>query len=307
MRPARILVLRGGAIGDFIVTLPALQALRKQWPDGHIELIGYPHVAQLARHACLVDHVRSLDEARIARLFAENAVIRDDDQQYFSSFDVVVSFLHDPDGTFKGNLKRCGVKVLINQSPMVTERHATDHFLQPLESLAIYGSDGIPSLGAKPKESSVSDRNDNERPWIALHPGSGGKSKLWPIQCFKTLAALIKERTEYEVVIVTGDVEREYIPDLEIALAGYPRIHNMDLIHLADRLQKAAAFIGNDGGISHLAASVGCPTVVLFGPTRPELWAPRGHHVHVIAAPDNRMESIEPHQVWLSIKGLLGI
>ncbi len=65
----RFLVLRGGAIGDFIVTLPALQAIREQWPAAYIECIGYPHIADLGLQSGLLNRVDSLDRARIVAFF----------------------------------------------------------------------------------------------------------------------------------------------------------------------------------------------------------------------------------------------
>ncbi|HOB33894.1 MAG TPA: hypothetical protein PKH32_13535, partial [Verrucomicrobiota bacterium] len=68
----RILVIRGGAIGDFILTLPAIAALRKQFPDVHLEVLGYPHIVQLAIAGNLVDRVRSIDARPLAGFFARN-------------------------------------------------------------------------------------------------------------------------------------------------------------------------------------------------------------------------------------------
>ena len=71
LRPAgKILVIRGGAIGDFILTLPVLAALRERFPDVHRELLGYPRVADLALAAGLVDRVQSIDARPMASFFA---------------------------------------------------------------------------------------------------------------------------------------------------------------------------------------------------------------------------------------------
>jgi ADP-heptose:LPS heptosyltransferase len=290
MRAARILVLRGGAIGDFIVTVPALQALRDRWPDGHIEIIGYPHVARLAEAAGLVNKVRSLDEASVARYFVEDAIVREDDREYFSSFDIVVNYLHDPGGFLNDNLKRFGVKILIAASPMVAGRHAVDHFIEPLQALAIYEDIAIPMLrfpNVAPKE-----------PWVAIHPGSGGKQKCWPIQNFIELAGQIRRETEFEPVIITGEAEREYIKSLDDHVQTFRRIHNLSLVELAGQLTGASCYIGNDGGVTHLAAALGVPTIALFGPSNPDLWSPRGKFVRVIASKSNTMESICPQDVW---------
>jgi len=292
MRSARLLVLRGGAVGDFVVTLPALHALRRRWPDAHIEVIGYPHVAQLAVWMGLANRIRSLDEARIARYFADNAQIRDEDQIFFSSFDIVINYLHDPEKILHDNLKRCGVPVLIQASPLIRDRHAVDHLMQPLESLAIYPDEksaagGFPELLASPAE-----------PWIALHPGSGGKKKCWPIDSFISLARRLQDTFGQPPVFITGDVERELIPDLEARLSPFPRWHQQPLTKLAAKLATASAFIGNDAGITHLAAAVGTPTLALFGPTDPALWGPRGKRVSILTAPGGNMADLTVETVW---------
>lgn len=303
MRPARILVLRGGAIGDFIVTIPALQALRDRWPDGHIELIGYPHVASLAKHAGILNEVRSLNAARIARLFAENAVPDDDDQAYYASFDIVISFLHDPDAILAANLKRYGVQVLITASPLVTSCHAVDHFNNALTSLAIYDPPTEPRLSIAVDRSAATGRMPVR--WAAIHPGSGGAGKIWPVDRFIKIAERLRSTASIDTVFVTGDADTEYIPDLDRRLDAYPRLHNVDLTQLAGRLAEAAIFVGNDAGISHLAAAVGVPTLALFGPTDPALWAPRGPAVHTIRADGGAMERLDVDTVWKAVKETL--
>ncbi len=275
MRPARILILRGGALGDFLVTLPALAALRSRWPDGHLELIGYPHLAPLTDG--LVTKTRSINDGALARYFAPDALIRDEDQEYFASFDVIINYLHDPEAILANNLKRCGVEVLISASPLVTERHATEHFLAPLESLAIYDASHVPDLrhlglAWKP--------TDN----VAIHPGSGSRRKNWPVERFVELARDIQSTHGLKPVFFTGDAEREYIPELERHLEGFERRHNLPLVELAESLASARLYIGNDSGVTHLAAATGCPTLALFGPSDPALWSPRGTNVEVLSA-----------------------
>ena len=299
MRPARLLVLRGGAVGDFIVTLPALHALRHRWPDSHIEVIGYPHVARIAEWMGLVNRVRSLDEARIARYFAENAQLRDEDQIYFSSFDIVISYLHDPDEVFSENIKRFGVEILINASPMVRDRHAVDHMLQPLESLAIYP-------GERPQAPMLPEhlRQRAEHPWVALHPGSGGKKKCWPVERFVELAHRLAAENKLVPVFITGDVERELIPDLDKQLQGFERLHQLPIPELAGRLSGASAFIGNDAGITHLAAALDIPTLALFGPTDPTLWGPRGRRVSIVTAPGGKLDDVSVETVWTEFQNM---
>lgn len=300
MRPARILVLRGGALGDFIVTLPALAALRERWPDSHIEVIGYPHTAQLAVACRLINHVRSIHDGALARYFAPDAPIRDEDQSYFASFDFIVNYLHDPDGHLADNLKRCGVAVLVSGSPLVADGHAVDHFLRPLAALAMYETGTMPRL-----DIDIPDMTWPARPWVAIHPGSGSRDKNWPVERFIEIAGRLRGETSCRPVFFTGDAERAYIPGLDQALQGLERHHNLPLPQLAAMMARASAYLGNDSGISHLAAATGCPSLVLFGPSDPSTWSPRGRRVEIIASPGRSMSGIATDHVWASLRALL--
>src|SRR5262245_25386440 len=93
----KILVIRGGAIGDFILTLPAIAALRRQFPHAYLEVLGYPHIVQLAIAAGLVDCARSIEARPLAAFFARNGVLAEEMTDYFSEFDLILSYLYDPD------------------------------------------------------------------------------------------------------------------------------------------------------------------------------------------------------------------
>ena len=93
----RILVIRGGAIGDFILTLPALKALRDARPQAHMEILGYKHIAVLAENRFYARAVRSIEYGPLARFFARNSELPPELANYFASFDLIVSYLFDPD------------------------------------------------------------------------------------------------------------------------------------------------------------------------------------------------------------------
>src|SRR5512145_1939540 len=97
----RILVIRGGAIGDFILTLPAIAALRRQFPAVHLEVLGYPHIVQLALAGGLVDRVEPIEARGLAGFFARHGPLDESLGDYFSEFDVIVSYLFDPDEIFR--------------------------------------------------------------------------------------------------------------------------------------------------------------------------------------------------------------
>ncbi|MDD4871387.1 MAG: glycosyltransferase family 9 protein [Kiritimatiellae bacterium] len=285
MPKPRILVLRGGAIGDFIFTLPALQALRTRWPDSYIEIIGYPHIAQLAQAGRLADAIASLDKAEIARYFSFNPSIPDEQVDYIKSFDLIISYLFDPAGTVKENLRSIGAKQVIYGCPIVENAHAVDVLMKPLEELAIY-SEGIeyPCLRLKDshkKAGSVIVEKMGKK-IIAIHPGSGSPKKNWPLENFLSLGELISTRTNIQPVFILGEADNVIAEKLASTKTSFPIVSGHSLVDLAGILSACAGYIGNDSGITHLAASLGITVVAIYGPTDPAIWAPRGPNVKIV-------------------------
>ncbi len=288
----RLLVLRGGAIGDFIVTLPALSALRARWPEAYIELLSYPHVARLALADRLVDKVRSLDEAAIARLFAAGAVLPAEQTAYLRSFDLVISYLYDPDQILRTNVTLAGVRQLVAGTPLVKEEHAVDHMFKPLMDLAIYPQgQEAPSLRAEQEtleRMGIWMREQGLGPRaLALHPGSGSPRKNWPLGRFYELARRLQVGSGWNPFFILGEAEEEAAAFFAQTEPSFPVCQGRQLPEVLALLQASAAYVGNDSGITHLAAAAGIQVLALFGPSNPDLWSPRGAHVHIVRAPQD--------------------
>jgi len=122
----------------------------------------------------------------------------------------------------------------------------------------------------------------NGRPTVVIHPFASNPRKRWPLEKFRQ----VERRVGSPVSWCAGPGEE---------IDGAVRIDN--LYELGCWLAEARVYIGNDSGISHLAAAVGTPTLVLFGPTDPAVWAPRGPNVRVL----DQMECVEPSDVLAAI------
>lgn len=291
----RILVLRGGAVGDFVLTLPALAALRDRWPDAYIEVVGYPRIAGLALCNGLANRVTSLDKAEIARLFALHTNLSETQEELVRSFDLILNYLHDPLDTVRRNLEAVGVRQVIVGSPMVAGEHAARFLMRPLESLAIY-----PEAEPRPRLEPTEDMRAAGRELLAqygervalLHPGSGSPSKNWPLERFVDTARRL-EQDGLSPVLSLGEADEVIARDLQRQAPAMPRLPCGPLDALAGSLASAALYVGNDSGISHLAGAVGTPVVALFGPTDPDVWGVRGDHVHIVRAPEPTAESLQ--------------
>jgi len=117
---------------------------------------------------------------------------------------------------------------------------------------------------------------------VVVHPGSGGPRKCWPPERFTSLFEHL-QNIGRELIIVLGEVERERPPE---GTTDWGRRFDVrqptDLIELSEIISRAAVFVGNDSGPTHLAAQLGVGTVALFGPTDPRIWSPVGPAVTVL-------------------------
>ena len=284
----KILVIRGGAIGDFILTLPVWRALRAQFPRTQLEVLGYPHIAQVALAGGLVDVVRSIEAGALAGFFAEGGRLDASLRSYFADFAIIISYLYDPDLIFQNNVNGCTKAQFIvgPHRPPESGPHATAILLKPLERLAIFDADPVPRLhlpGSTPARPMA-----NGCPRLALHPGSGGEHKNWPEAHWRELLESLAETEPLNFLLVGGEAEGAKLDRLAKVLPpGRLEVaRHLPLAELAVKLQSCRLFLGHDSGISHLAAALGRPTVVLWGPTVEAVWRPLGEGVTILRAPD---------------------
>lgn len=230
----RRLLIRPGAIGDVIVSLPALEAAAREadyseaWvPAATVPLVGF------------TDAVRSLAGTGLDLLelgLAPGALVR-----HLGSFDSIYSWYGAAREEFRAAVRGLPVR-FFPALPGEGAGHAVDYYLRQVDAAA----------GARPRLP-VPRWNGG---FLALHPFSGSEPKNWPLERFIELA---------------GRLGGEWCEGPE------PRRYRFgDLGELARWLAGAAAYVGNDSGITHLAAAVGTPVVVLFGPSDPAVWEPRG-------------------------------
>ena len=311
----RILVIRGGAIGDFLLTLPAIGLLRDAFPEAHLEILGYKHIVALADGRHYAHTTRSIEYAGLASFFIAGAPLPPDLVAYFAGFQQIVSYLYDPDRFFEENLRRAGVKNLLCAYSKIgrsDERlHAARQLARPLERLALF-------LGEEPAAAqagihfSDDDRRfansflvENHRPVLAVHPGSGGQHKLWPLEHWSRLLALVRAQPNApRLLLVGGEADAERVAALRTPsdIIAW----NLPLPRLGAVFERCSAFLGHDSGISHLAAASGTPSLLLFGPTDPLIWAPPGSHVRVLRSDESPedLSQIAPESVFIALESL---
>ena len=263
----RRLLIRPGAIGDCLVALPAMEHLRANYTEVWVPTIVQP----LIQFADAVDGIArtGLDQLGIPCVRPDARLV-----QRLRQFDDIVSWYGANREQFQAAVYNLGLPFRFFPAlpPADGDTHAADFLLRQV------GGEGL----AVPRIKLEVEHKD----FAAVHPFSGGARKNWPLERFRAL------RLEMPVQLTAG-------PDEKLAEA----VRFDDLGQLAVWLASARVYIGNDSGISHLAAAVGTPTVALFGPTRPAVWAPRGPSVRILQATE--LEEIEVNAVEQAVRDLL--
>lgn len=309
--PGRILIIRGGAIGDFILTLPAIRLMRENFPDCHLEILGYRHIAALAEGRYYADATRSIEYGPLAGFFNPKSELDPELTAYFAGFQQVISYIYDPDGLFGSCLRKAGVRNLIAASPRLTDdTHAAKQLAAPLEQLALWLDDPAARFFPSASDLSEADRRlaGLDAPLVALHPGSGGDRKNWPLEKWQSLLRTLAQRhPSAALLIVGGESDTARLQALKSHPGpGLHFLENVPLPVLGAIFSRCRMFIGHDSGISHLAASAGVPALLLFGPTDPDVWAPANPGVAVLRAPEGDLSRLEVDDVLAHIPSIDG-
>lgn len=256
----RTLVVHTGGIGDFVLACPALQQLAQAGP---LELAGRKTRLQLAVDGGIAAAAHNLESIAFDSLFSEPkpALIA-----FMRRFERVMVWMRD-DGGLAASIRAMGVpevSVAPGLPPEHWARHASEYYAECL------GVSCAPDFR-------LTTHPTMEHFDVIVHPGSGAARKNWPMERYLALAGRLAEMGRSVNWCMGPAEEGLSLPDRDRGL-----LPAQSLCGLASWIAGACLYIGNDSGITHLAAAVGCPTVAVFGPTNPEVWAPRGNHVEVV-------------------------
>ena len=290
---AASLIYHTGALGDFITTLPAFDAWRRTHREERIALLGVPAFASLALPGVL-DQAWDAGSRFFASLFSAGGP------------DVALAGRLRPVGSallfasalspVERHLRALGVTDILRQDPFPNDRTpVVDYHLSLFSGLLLTPDERIPRVRV----------DDADAPHvtgstIALHAGSGSPAKNWPRERFTRIAEALRA-DGHAIAWVQGPAE-----DDTPAPPGTAVWRRLSLTALSAALARCRLFVGNDSGVTHLAAACGCPTVALFGPSDPHVWAPRGRMVKVVASANGRIEEVAENDVLREIRSLLG-
>ncbi|MBM4032124.1 MAG: glycosyltransferase family 9 protein [Planctomycetes bacterium] len=300
MREERALVLRPGALGDAIVTLPVLESLTAV--GARVTVVGHP-VFRLGVECGIAAQFIAFDDARLAGLFAEGGRC-----ELVAGHRIALAYGRNADHTLAWNLARnCGADKVGTFGAQPSEAfHVTDHLLNSLMAMEVKAVTTEPSL--RPQGSWLTAARSWLRDrvlsggFVAVHPGSGGRAKRWSVERFGELARALA----CPVVWLLGPAEEGDAEARRLGQQVGVVAENLPLATLAGLLAVCRAYVGNDSGVSHLAAAVGAPTVALFGPTDPAMWAPRGHRVAILGGPQaGGLDAISVEQALSAVRAAM--
>ena len=310
-QPRSALVLRPGALGDLILTIPALRSIRQHLPDARVEFMGPEFAREILGPRGLVSRTRSIEAPGLHTLFSDSLEPADGLARFLSSFDWVLSYWADAEGVLGRQLKRCGVRK-VSSHPPKPPPHAPEHvsawLAAPLIREGFPFRYGFPLLPVTEVEREAAERFMRglglvgDRSLAIIHPGSGSPRKNWPPEHFALLAGRIQEAGPWTPLLLKGPADDAAAEALR-SLPGLDEITWLEgppLPLLTGLLSVASVYAGNDSGVTHLAAAVGCPCAAIFGPTDPGQWGPLGTSVEILGpCPD--LSRIEPDEVYRTL------
>jgi len=319
------LIIQPGAVGDCLLTLPLARMIRDQLHVTHLDIMGHSQYLSYLLGKTELNRLISLDSINLHRLFTDHAGFNlpEDDEliEFFRPYELIVTFLSDHPGHFERNLAfaacmthAADVVALQLQPPDDYPQHTAHFFMQQFvrqnpAMLLDIDSDFMSSalLQVNPSEIQLGRELlrkhalEPDIPVVALHPGSGGVHKCWPLKNFQQLAYSLTQQN-YQVLFIVGPAETDRFSSetLDQIASNFPLLKDLNLEQLSALLTACCAYVGNDSGISHLAGALNVPTIAIFGSSNPTHWKPLGQKVNICSGQSTRKTTWPQPQEVLS-------
>lgn len=328
--PRNILVIDFGQLGDVVLSLPALGAIRKRFPRARITVaVGKPGadivgLSGFADDTLVVDRVALRDGFKPLSVMRVFKIVKDVRARRFD-FVIDLHSLSETNllGFLSGAPKRLysrrpgrSLDYLANfrpRPPVETDhrkRHLIDRYLDVLIPLEVEKADRMPILRTRPSDGAALERilmkakADAGVPLVGLFPGAGHPSRRWPLEQFASLADFLIRNDQVKVLVFLGPEERAFVRDIRRQFP--PAIVILDQLtipELAAAQARLAAFVSNDTGPMHIASAVGTPVVLLLDKRAPESYLPQGDRHRVIYS--SVISDITVDEVYAATRSIL--
>lgn len=287
--PAALFIHLGG-VGDFVLSLRVVQLVAQRYPQLSYQVVGHAERAALAVGRSPICRAWSAEQVGLHRLRAADAELGGHLAGLLRAARVVVSFLGAAEDLFHRRLAAETPGKLYSIDPRLRANwpgHVTEQWLRDLAEAGLEGEVGPPRLVPTDADLAAGLQRlaarvgSLDRPVVVLHPGSGSESKCWPVENYMELASCLRG-AGCQPVFLLGPAEAERWPPSRFSgRFAASMLSGLDLEQAVQVLAAGRAYVGNDSGMTHLAAALGVATVAIFGPTRPQHWAPLGDRVRV--------------------------
>jgi ADP-heptose:LPS heptosyltransferase len=302
--PQNILVIDFGQLGDVVLSLPALAAIRQRFPQARItvalgkscapvvDLSGYADATLVVDRVALRDGPKPWAVLRIARLVKEVRRARFDfviDLHSLSETNLL-GFLSGASDRLYARRAGRSLDFLSNFRPQPAvedrSRHATDRYLSVLAPLGVKDAPRVPRLRTRSADDEAveqmlkREKAHTGAPLIGLFPGAGHPSRRWPLERFAELAGKLVRETDVRIIVFAGPEERALVKEMrEMFPKGSIIFDRLTIPQLAAALARLSVFISNDTGPMHIAAAVNTSVVLLLDRRAPDSYLPvEGRH-----------------------------
>ncbi len=290
-----LLIFHPGALGDGLLALAALRIMKHKFPDHRMIWFGHKELGDVLVNAHEVHQSYSFDKLNLLAYGGAKGFGQGPFSSLFDRCKRAIGWMDDPDGIWGSWLTSVGIRNFILRSPhdpVLRNVHMADRYVEILQPWVTSRQTFKQSEKTVHEECPLVCRQSGllDQPWsfkeplIVLHPGSGGTHKCASPALWASIVNDLMARPHRKVCLIGGPADTDSLRNVQELVAHLkPKIlTDMDLLSVGCYLQYARLFIGHDSGLSHLAASLGVPSVLLFGPTDPDTWAPRGKHVAIM-------------------------
>ena len=328
--PRNILVIDFGQLGDVVLSLPALQAIRKRFPAARITVaVGKPgaeivSMSSYANETLVVDRVGLRDGFKPLSIVRVFGIVKDVRRRKFD-FVIDLHSLSETNllGFLSGAPKRLyarrpgrSLDYLANFRPAPPvetdhrQRHLIDRYLDVLIPLEIKTAARFPNLKTRPADDAVIEKilrkakADAGVPLIGLFPGAGHSSRRWPLEQFAELADYLVRNDGVKVLVFVGPEEQPLVKEMRRLFPSSSLVlDQLTLPQLAAAATRLAAFVSNDTGPMNVASAVGTPVVLLLDKRAPTSYLPQGDHHRVIY--NNIISDISVDEVYVATRSVL--
>ncbi len=301
--PINILIIDFGQLGDVVLSLPALRAARKRFPNSKLTVaVGKPgaeivELAEVADTVLAVDRVALRDGAKVMSLVRLYKLVK---QVRRANYDFVIDLHSLSETNLLGFLSGAPKRLYSRRPPRSWDflanfeprppveddhrkRHLIDRYLDVLLPLGVKDAEREPRIASRSRDNAFvasllkKVKADAGLPLVGLFPGAGHPTRRWPIEKFAELADFLIRNDGVRVVLFLGPEEAALAKDLrKLFPAGTIILDKLTIPQLAAASARMSVFVSNDTGPMHIAAAVGTPVVVMLHQRAPRSYLPIG-------------------------------